>query len=78
MTAGCVVWSGGTGPDAKPVPLAEALERVARGEAVLVDVRTPEAYTAGHIPRAVNVPDHEVDARARELRRMGLPILYCG
>jgi rhodanese-related sulfurtransferase len=60
------------------VPLVEALGRVSRNEAVLVDVRTPEAYAAGHIPRAVNVPADQVEARASELRRMGLPILYCG
>ena len=74
----CVVWPGGAGPEAKPVPLAQALERVARNEAVLVDVRTPEAYAEGHIPRAVNVPADQVAARAGELRRIGVPILYCG
>jgi len=76
--AGCVVWPGGTGPGASPVPLAEALGKVARHEAVLVDVRTPEAYAEGHIPGAVNVPADQVVERAAELRRMGLPILYCG
>jgi len=76
--AGCVVWPGGTGPGAPPVPLAEALGKVARHEAVLVDVRTPEVYAGGHIPGAVNVPAQEIVARAAELRRMGLPILYCG
>jgi hypothetical protein len=74
----CVVWPAGTGPEAKPLPLDDALGRVARHEAVLVDVRTREAYAEGHIPRAVNVPADELVARAAELRRMGLPILYCG
>jgi phage shock protein E len=60
------------------VPLAEALERVARHEAVLVDVRNPEVYAGGHIPGALNVPIEQVTDRAAELRRMGLPILYCG
>jgi phage shock protein E len=60
------------------VPLAEALEKVGRQEAVLVDVRSPEVYAGGHIPGAVNVPAQEIVARAAELRRMGLPILYCG
>jgi len=76
--AGCVVWPGGTGPGAPPVPLAEALAKVARHEAVLVDVRSPEVYAGGHIPGAVNVPAQEIVARTAELRRMGLPILYCG
>ncbi len=78
LAASCVVWPGGTGPGAKPLTLDEALALVARNEAVLVDVRTPEAYAAGHIPRAVNVPADQVVGRAAEIRRMGLPILYCG
>ena len=78
LAASCVVWPGGTGPAAKPLALDDALALVARNEAVLVDVRTPEAYSEGHIPRAVNVPGDQVVSRAAEIRRMGLPILYCG
>jgi rhodanese-related sulfurtransferase len=61
------------------VSVEDALARCGRGEAVLVDVRTPAAYAAGHIPGAVNVPAGEIEARAAEIRRMGrMPILYCG
>jgi len=61
------------------MPLLEALERCDRGEAVLVDVRSPEAYAEGHIPGAVNIAVSEVEGRAAEIRRMSrLPILYCG
>jgi hypothetical protein len=75
----CVVWPEGTGPAATPVPLAEALALRDRGEAVLVDVRSREAYAEGHLPGAVNIPASQVEERAAEIRRMGrLPILYCG
>jgi rhodanese-related sulfurtransferase len=75
----CVVWPAGSGPGAAEVPLAEALARCDRGEAVLIDVRSPSAFAAGHIPGAVNVPESTIAARAAEIRRMGrLPILYCG
>jgi hypothetical protein len=75
----CVLWPEGTGPGAAPMPLAEALERRDRGEAVIVDVRSPDAFAAGHIPGALNVPGSQVEARAAEIRKMGrLPILYCG
>jgi rhodanese-related sulfurtransferase len=75
----CVVWPAGSGPGAAEVPLAEALARCERGDAVLIDVRSPSAFAAGHIPGAVNVPESTIAARAAEIRRMGrLPILYCG
>lgn len=76
---GCVVWPQGAGPEAAAMPLAEALERRDRGEAVLIDVRSREAYAEGHVPGAVNIPSSEIEERAVEIRKMGrLPILYCG
>jgi len=79
VSLACVVWPEGTGPGAPEMPLAEALARRDRGEAVLVDVRSREVYARGHIPGAVNIPAHEIEGRAVEIRRMGkLPILYCG
>jgi hypothetical protein len=75
----CVVWPEGSGPGAPEMPLSEALARCDRGEAVLIDVRSPAAYAAGHIPGALNVPAHTIEARAAEIRKMGrMPILYCG
>ena len=76
---GCVIWPQGAGPDTAAVPLAEALQRQDRGEAVLIDVRSREAYAAGHVPGALNIASSEIEGRAAEIRRMGrLPILYCG
>jgi hypothetical protein len=76
---GCVLWPAGAGPGAAPVPLAEALARRDSGEAVLVDVRSHEAYAEGHIPGALNIAENELDGQAAAIRRMGrLPILYCG
>jgi len=75
----CVVWPEGSGPGAREMPVAEALQRRDRGEAVLIDVRSPEAYATGHIPGAVNIAAHEIGVRAAEIRKMGrMPILYCG
>lgn len=79
LVSSCVFWPAGGGPAAAPVPLDEALARVQRGEAVLVDVRSPESYADGHVPGALNVPFSEVESRAGELRRGGRQlILYCG
>ena len=46
-----------------PVELAEVLIASQEKETVLVDVRSAEIYTAGHIPGAVNIP---LDASNRE------------
>jgi len=76
---GCVLWPAGAGPGASPMPLAEALARRDRGDAVLVDVRSREAYAEGHIPGALNVALNEIEGQAPAIRKMGrLPILYCG
>ena len=76
---GCVVWPQGAGPDAAAMPLAEALQRRDRGEAVLIDVRSGQAYAEGHVPGSLNMPSSEIEERAVEIRKMGrLPILYCG
>jgi hypothetical protein len=76
---GCVLWPEGAGPGAAPMPLAEALARRDRGEAVLIDVRSPQAYAEGHIPGALNTAASEIEEESAAIRRMGrLPILYCG
>lgn len=78
-SVGCVLWPEGAGPGAPAMALAEALERRDRGEAVLIDVRSAEAYGAGHIPGALNIAASQIETRVAEIRRMGrLPILYCG
>ncbi len=79
LAAGCVLWPEGTGPSAPPVPLAEALQRQPRGEALLIDVRSAEAFAEGHIPGAIDVPLGQVERRVAEIRALGkLPIFYCG
>jgi phage shock protein E len=46
----------------------------------ILDVRTPQEYAAGHVPRAINVPFNEVGRRVGELdalRERPL-VIYCG
>src|SRR5436309_228416 len=45
-------------PDTKPT----AREMIAAG-AVVIDVRTPEEFGAGHLPSATNLPIEEFDPR---------------
>jgi phage shock protein E len=56
---------------------SQAQELVADG-AVLVDVRTPQEFNAGHIEGAINIPLHELRQRIDELGSPDEPIvLYC-
>ncbi len=78
-TAACVLWPAGSGPAAGPLAAADALALRDRGQAVIVDVRSRQAYEAGHIPGALQIDALEIEARAAEIRRLGrLPVLYCG
>ena len=47
--------------------------------ALLLDVRTPEEFTAGHIPGATNIPVGELGSRLGELNehRSGPVVVYC-
>lgn len=54
-----------------------AHELVAAG-ALLVDVRTPEEWSEGHVEGAVNVPMGHLERRVPELAKRDRPIvLYC-
>lgn len=56
---------------------AEARRLVEAG-ARLVDVRTPQEFAAGHIPRAINIPVQELERRMGELTEKDRPIVvYC-
>ena len=47
---------------------AALAERIKSGTApVILDVRTPDEYRAGHIPGAINVPIDQLSARLAEI-----------
>jgi rhodanese-related sulfurtransferase len=55
-------------PDAAPVQPADLAALLAREDApLLLDVRTPEEFAAGHVPGATLVPVQELEGRAAEL-----------
>ncbi len=51
-------------------------ELVANG-ALIIDVRSPQEYDNGHIATAVNIPLHEVAAKAPMLAQKNQPIIAC-
>ena len=72
-----------TTTDDGPVPGVSAAEVVSRlgsdASPLLLDVRTPEEFAAGHIPGAVNIPYDELEHRLEELAGMhdAEIIVYC-
>lgn len=53
-------------------------QRLAAAGAVVVDVRTPMEFEAGHIPGARLIPYDQITARAGELPAKDRPVvLYC-
>jgi len=53
------------------------LQRVRRGEVVVLDVRPSEEYQAGHIPGALSVPLKELESRLERLPADREIVAYC-
>jgi len=65
--------------DLAPSISPQQLERrLAQADApLLLDVRTPQEFQAGHIPGAINVPHEQVASRAAELASEHGVAVYC-
>lgn len=61
----------------EPVERAELLRRARAGDVVVIDVRPPEEYAAGHIAGALSVPLAELERRLEELPRSKRIVAYC-
>lgn len=61
----------------EPVEPAELLRRVRSRDVVVIDVRPPEEYAAGHIAGALSVPLSELERRFAELPRRKRVVAYC-
>ncbi len=62
---------------ARRISVEEARQALAKGEAVLVDVRNKEAYEASHAQAALSIPLADIGSRAAELPKNKLIITYC-
>ena len=61
----------------EPVSRDELLARLREGGVVLLDVRPPDEYAAGHLPGALNVPPDRLDAAIAALPRDREVVAYC-
>jgi len=61
----------------EPVDGKELLDRVRRGQVVLLDVRPIEEFDAAHIAGAISIPHDELKRRLRELPKNRKVVAYC-
>jgi rhodanese-related sulfurtransferase/predicted transcriptional regulator len=65
------------GEDVEEIGRDELIERLRRGDIVLVDVRPEEEYAAGHIEGARSIPFDELQQRLAELPAGRDVVAYC-
>jgi rhodanese-related sulfurtransferase len=65
------------GEDVEAIGRDELITRLGRGEIVLVDVRPPEEYAAGHIEGARSIPLDELEHRLADLPADREIVAYC-
>lgn len=61
----------------EPITRAELLQRTRNGLVIVVDVRPPEEFAAGHVSGAVNIPLGELEERLDGLSETQEIIAYC-
>lgn len=63
--------------DLRPIGHDELKALLDSGEGIVIDVRPPSEYEAGHIPGAVNMPLDALPRRLAELSRTKEVVAYC-
>ena len=61
----------------EPVGRDELRKRVRRGEVIVLDVRPPEEYCAGHIKGAISIPVEQIEERLADLPTDKEIVAYC-
>jgi rhodanese-related sulfurtransferase len=65
------------GPDVDAIGRDELIARLRKGDVVVVDVRPPEEFEAGHIEGARSIPLDELERRLAELPPDREVVAYC-
>jgi hypothetical protein len=64
-------------PNVQRISLKDTQAQLAKGQAVLIDVRTKESFDQSHAVGALSIPETDLAAHINELPRDKLLILYC-
>ncbi|EPZ38769.1 MULTISPECIES: rhodanese-like domain-containing protein [Anoxybacillus] len=59
------------------ISVDEAAQMIQKGDVVVLDVRTEEEYTSGHIPGAMLLPVQQLKERINELKKDETYIVVC-
>ena len=64
LLAGCADTTGGENDTTyRQITMSEAVEMMAsESDYIILDVRRPDEFSAGHIPNAVNIPNESIGA----------------
>jgi rhodanese-related sulfurtransferase len=65
------------GPEVETIGRDELVERLGRGDVVLVDVRPREEYAAGHIEGARSIPHDEIEQHLADIPVDREVVAYC-
>lgn len=63
--------------NARRITTVELNEALSKGEAIVIDVRGPDAFKQKHIKGALQIPLNEIGNRASELPRDKMIVTYC-
>lgn len=63
--------------DPEPVLMNKLIERVRKGDVVILDTRPAHEFAAGHIAGALSVPVEELQERLRKLPKTKEYVAYC-
>jgi rhodanese-related sulfurtransferase len=61
----------------EPIGRSALLQRIHEGSVIVLDVRPPEEYAAGHVPGAVSLPLELLEARLDQLPKKKPVVAYC-
>lgn len=61
----------------EPIPREELMKRIKDDLVTVIDVRPQEEYSAGHVPKAINVPLKTLPERLKEIDKGQEVVAYC-
>lgn len=57
--------------------MTDLQKMIAEGKATIIDVRTPQEFSGGHVSGSKNIPLQELPQRLGEIRKETEPIVLC-
>ena len=61
----------------EPLSRTELLRRIREKEVVVLDVRSPEEFSSGHLPGAINIPLKDLRRRLKDIPSWQQIVAYC-